>query len=676
MALRTRQDGSRTPPPDDLPAGPVNEPNTNVPPPSPPGPAPRLALLALALLFAYLALTRVLFLGLKPVQHDESMFAYYSFQIFRGQSYEFMPILHGPLLEWVTALVFRLLRDSDATMRLFPALCGVGIAAALWSLRGAVGTRAALLAVAFLAVSPTLLFFSRFIRNDVPFLFAATLMLLSLSSFGRTRSRFSLLFALLLAGVAVSIKETYVIFFFILLAFAAACALHAALTKRPLAESPVSGGVIFALRRRPITLLLGLALASLLVVAFYTSFFRYTAHWDGVWEALQYWAGEHTKHRIEGPYHFYLIHLAIYELPFLLFWIGALLHQFWTPANGAPYPPALRLLRWGWAAISLIALFVFWNVPLPAAFDAWAHMTLGLHVWMAAQLVLLVSVAAWKQVSRGRNLAAFADVWTGASLVIYSYAGEKVPWVTAHIALPMILACAIHADSLLSYFAAAPSPAARRLRWVAAPAAGLGLGWLLWLSLFVAFVNSGNPIERHTYASSHPQFHAAVREIVDEALNSPMGYDTRIAFVGEVAWPLWWYLRGFELKTPEVLPGTDPPYIILDEYAYDAAPDYLERYNWKRVRFRHYWQPRPLDWRAMRRLDLLVRPASSLATEEADLRDRARNEWLKLAKATFLRDENIQGPTRWDELGGLDAWVGRLKSEYRRPPLELPPILP
>jgi len=27
----------------------------------------------------------------------------------------------------------------------------------------------------------------------------------------------------------------------------------------------------------------------------------------------------------------------------------------------------------------------------------------------------------------------------------------------------------------------------------------------------------------------------------------------------------------------------------------------------------------------------------------------------------FLRDENIQGPTRWDELGGLDAYVGRLK---------------
>ncbi len=625
-------------------------------------------------LIVYTAVTRLMALGLKPVQHDESMFAYYSHLItLPPHQYKFLPILHGPLLEWATAGVFTLFGDSDATMRLFPALCGIGIAAAVWGMRKVVGDRAALLSVGLIALSPTLLFFSRFCRNDLPFLFTATVMLGGFVLHGRSGKAVPLFIALLAAAVAVTIKETWVIFFFIQLAFLAACTIYALIKRIPLNEAPVVGVFIRSVRTRFLTIGFAVSTGLFLIVAFYSSFFEYREHADGVIESFQYWMEEHKRHRIEGPYHFYLIHLAIYEFPFLAFWLGALVHGFWVGGTReAGWPRRMdrrEMARWCWLVISVLSLIGFWNAELPEVFDRVAHMTLGLHVWMAAQLILLVCVAGWRHLDAGRPFHAFADCWAGASFVIYSYAGEKVPWVTAHIALPLILSCALYADRAIPAWnrdVTERIAEGRRnflLSWGAAGLATVSLGWMLWLSLFLSFINSGNPIERHTYASSHPEFHLAVQQVVREAEESFEGYDSRIAFEGELAWPLWWSLRKFELKTPKVYPEIEAPWVILDEYAYNAAPEYLEAYTWQRVRFRHYWQPEPLDWRAMRRIDLILRNPDALSETDQAVRDRGRTAWLKLAKAMLLRDENIQGPTRWDELGGLDAYIGRRKPE-------------
>jgi uncharacterized protein (TIGR03663 family) len=621
------------------------------------------ALAAFGLLVAYILATRLIRLDLRPVQHDESMFAYYSYRSLVAEPYEFLPILHGPLLEWATTLVFLIAGDSNTTMRLFPALCGVGVALVLWALRGTIGSRAALLAIAFLAISPTLLFFSRFCRNDIPFLFTAILLVWNATQYARSGSRLHLIAAILCAGLAVSIKETYVIFFFILLSYAVACGIHAAIRNRPLDEVPILQGLRRALTRHWSASLFGLVLASALVVTLYTSFFHYPRHWDGVVKALIYWTAEHRSHRIDGPYHFYLIHLAIYELPFLIFWAAFLAREAWRRESSDAASRAGRLLRWGWLALSLVTLVLYWDTRLPPFFERFAHMTLGLHPWMAVQLVVVVGAASWNHVERGHYFHAFADTWTGASLVIYSYAGEKVPWVTAHIVLPMLLSAALYADDLLREWEAPDTARPGTGRWIASATAAAGLGWLVWLSLFVNFVNAGNPIERHSYAGAHPQFQTAVDRVIDEALNGPMGYDTRIAFEGELAWPMWWHLRRFDFKTPRLPESPGPSFLIADELVYRERGVMLEGYEWERVRFRHYWQPLPLDWRAMRRIDLLL-PLTNRGAESNANREHARNEWLKLLKATFLREEDVVGPTRWEHLGGLDAYVGRLKGEY------------
>src|ERR1700724_2197365 len=60
-------------------------------------------------------------LGDKAFHHDESLHAFYSWRLYDGQGYVHDPMMHGPLLFELNALVYLLLGASDFTARLVPA---------------------------------------------------------------------------------------------------------------------------------------------------------------------------------------------------------------------------------------------------------------------------------------------------------------------------------------------------------------------------------------------------------------------------------------------------------------------------------------------------------------------------------------------------------------------------
>ncbi|GEM_PF-5690025 len=787
-----------------------------------------------AALAMYVLGTRLYDLGRKPVQHDESMFAYYGYIYYKQGTYDYMPILHGPVLQLVLGGLFELVEklqseETDATMRLFPAVSGVGIVALVVLMRPALGGGAALWAALFIAVSPTLTFFSRFCRNDIPVLFAGMLVICVMWLSGRlaaavncpsgdaarspterppgpagptdypllTREHALRLGQLGLAlalpplcALAISIKETYSVFFFQLATFGLGCHIHRLVKvgrkgsgdrlrsgvitlglfalalgiefavaagvfsirfehfrdRDAYLQAAVFLGAIVAARywgaaflrpfdplrrayppappRSPAATILvgpaGVALGSVLILALFTTLFENMRHRTGVIEAIRYWAGEHQKHRIRGAYHFYLIHLALYEAPFLIFWTGCILAQMWPsgrdPADGTP-------LRWGapakvayvaWLVVSYLALVRIWNRKLPESWDDRLHVTLGLHVWMILQIALAVGITGWKHLNRGRTWNAFADYWAAGAFIAFSYAGEKVPWVTTHIALPLMISCGLYVDLILRgrFFDPRPAEAARgvaragesgprprqrrrrgrpfrspeeapgrfvavwsacaarRLKW--AVAVGLacmgvaGLGWALWLNYFVPFVNMGSAIERHTYASSHTEFRDASRFVIQEAFEKYEGYATPIAYQGQVEWPLLWVYRRFTEAYRPVPPNTRARYVIIDHTIYDANPPYKDRYEWVRTKFRMYWQPRPLDWKAMKRVALLLRSDDTLSPEQQYLKKLSREQWMKLYVAVIKRDETVQGAYRWDYLDGSDMYGGGFYAYFGR----------
>ena len=123
--------------------------------------------LAWAAILLVAVVSRFYALGARGMSHDESLHAVYSHNLFQSGSYQHDPMMHGPFLFHANALIYLLLGVSDATSRVMPALAGIGAIVMAWFYRRWIGRLGALLAGLFMLISPSLLFHSRYIRNDI-----------------------------------------------------------------------------------------------------------------------------------------------------------------------------------------------------------------------------------------------------------------------------------------------------------------------------------------------------------------------------------------------------------------------------------------------------------------------------------------------------------------------------
>lgn len=123
-------------------------------------------------------LSRFWDLGSKTLHHDESLHTYYSWELATGRGYVHDPLMHGPFLFHANALIYWLFGATDATSRYMPALFGVIVVALPWLLRGRqfLGRWGALAASFFFLISPSILYQSRYIRHDI-YTIAGTLLL-------------------------------------------------------------------------------------------------------------------------------------------------------------------------------------------------------------------------------------------------------------------------------------------------------------------------------------------------------------------------------------------------------------------------------------------------------------------------------------------------------------------
>ncbi|MEK7682324.1 MAG: flippase activity-associated protein Agl23, partial [Chloroflexota bacterium] len=139
----------------------------------PPAPLPaampllRWELVLYVALLAVAAGMRFWDLGSRAYHHDESLHAVYSWYLYVGRGYEHNPMMHGPFQFISNTLIFTLFTASDYTGRILYALFGAALVGMAFFLRPYLGRAGALCAAGLLALSPTLLYFSRFARNDI-----------------------------------------------------------------------------------------------------------------------------------------------------------------------------------------------------------------------------------------------------------------------------------------------------------------------------------------------------------------------------------------------------------------------------------------------------------------------------------------------------------------------------
>ena len=131
---------------------------------------------AYTVLLVLAILTRFVNLGARVMSHDESLHTYYSWRLETAGDFQHTPLMHGPILFHVTALMYFLFGDSDFTARIYPALLGVILVMMPILFRRWLGRWGALLASVMFLVSPLLLYYNRYIREDTPCYVAALFM--------------------------------------------------------------------------------------------------------------------------------------------------------------------------------------------------------------------------------------------------------------------------------------------------------------------------------------------------------------------------------------------------------------------------------------------------------------------------------------------------------------------
>lgn len=537
-------------------------------------------------LFAVAVFTRLYMLGERPYHHDESIHAFFSWKITQDGvgAYEYDPVYHGPFLYYTTALMFRLFGDSDFTARLSAVALGLGIVAFAWPLRRYLGRWGALAFLLLITCSPSLTYFTRFVRHDIYMAFCNLSAIYFLFRYGETRQARHLYCAG--AGLALAFctkEDMYALAPVLLVSFISMLlweVVHAADWRAALRG--VIGEVREFLGRAAVPLLTAAIIFAAIWLLLYTSMLTHPKNWNSVSRALTYWWGQHEIKRIGGPWWYYFPDFLLYD-PLIFFPALVLLLTALT-RPGAREAASTRWLSY--ATLAATVAFVASLLLAP----------------VRAPLVLLVALVFAGPTLMRRWLpdrfTRFLVIWTMGNFGFYSWAQEKVPWLLVPMLVPAALLAAMWFAQLIERRTfARPGPA------LALSACGALVLWTLVASnyLYDAPRPDEDAAKRHAellaYVQSTYDIHKVMNRI--ETIGNTLGTktQTRLAVSGNATWPLSWYLRHYPVNWSADVRSVDTPVVVVDREA-GAAIDKAIGDAYEKVPFqiRGWWEP---DWKKL-----------------------------------------------------------------------------
>ena len=512
----------------------------------------RWSALALLLALAGALALRVPQLAARPLHNDEAINATKLAALWEKGEYHYDPDeYHGPTLYyfslpflWLSSAInsdgragspLPAARDSkssgahgvasptfsDSQLRLVTVAFGVGLILLLLLVADGLGPVATAGAAIFLAVSPAMVFYSRYFIHEMLLVFFT---LLTLAAGWRyTQSRHAGWAALTGAGV----------------------------------------GLMFATKE---TFVLTLAAMAFALGA--------TWFWNN-WQARRLGGAAASAPRsgwMPAPRHALLALVVMGGVWLVLF------SSFFTNANGLvdsvkTYLPWLQ--RAGGASPHIHP----WNFYLERL--VWFHPPKS-PIWSEALILLLAVVGGGvafcnNPALRGQpTLARFLTFYTLALTAIYTLISYKTPWCLLNFWLGMILLAGIGAAALVRLC----QPAIVKLLLIAALAVGvMHLGAQAWRA---AVSQAANPRNPYVYAQTTDGCRQLVARVEAVARVAPVGLETVVKVIApESYWPLPWYLRAFKrVGWWENMP--DDPYapIILVSAKLDALLDEKSNKAW------------------------------------------------------------------------------------------------
>jgi uncharacterized protein (TIGR03663 family) len=622
------------------------------------------------------AILRFWGLGDKPLHHDESLHAYYALQLLNNLAhwswciqpppqdptyacYTYNPLLHGPFQFHAIALVYWIAQHLGAadngvnttTVRIAAATLGTLMVGLPYFLRDYLGKWGAWLASFLLAVSPTLVYFSRFAREDIYFAFFTLVMVVGVARYVRDRKMRWLVVAAAGFSFAYATKESIFLMILTFGCFLGALAAWELGLKFPLRARrgdqdapnpllPQTFAPIFTLVYFIIA-----AIAGKFLLSWIDALAKIIVGPDGnpTPQANQYVAN--------------LKQVTVDLIP----WLGIALGVFvlillFREMSGKQPPPGRRGLakyvdpqkqplldsivtmpwtHWFFAfmvacTIFLVLFTVVFTNPAGGIGDGiWQ----GLYYWIQQQQVArgnqpwyyyLMVIPLYEQlgavfgiagilrcIARPTRFRLFLVYWFVTNLFLYSWAAEKMPWLTIHITIPLMLLAAIGVEPIVKtsvdfvkqFFARKPvaqlasdgmlqpgyPPQRRRVGGFAGGAALLGFACAALLLVptlhnmyEVSYVDAANgPHEMLVYVQTTTDVNTVMQK-VDELDQKFYGghHQMPIALTTDATWPFAWYVRDypnvcFDYPTgcpswsknlPVIITGGDNPYGMEEQY--------------------------------------------------------------------------------------------------------------
>ena len=156
----------------------------------------------------------------RTMHYDEAIHLHYAWRLANsassllgwpwifGTDYVHSAWMHGPFQIEMTAVILQIFGDTDFTARLGYALFGTALVALPYFLRDHIGRQGAILAAVMLALSPVLLYFSRFGRNDIIMMFWAVALFTLMWRYLHGGRRLNLYVASAILALMFASKET------------------------------------------------------------------------------------------------------------------------------------------------------------------------------------------------------------------------------------------------------------------------------------------------------------------------------------------------------------------------------------------------------------------------------------------------------------------------------------
>ncbi|MCF8058578.1 MAG: TIGR03663 family protein [Bacteriovoracaceae bacterium] len=461
---------------------------------------------------------------IRPIHHDESLHGMYSLYYLENpliNFYKYDPLLHGPMLYHTVPWFFWLFEVSKFSLRLPAVMIGTLLLVLPLFLKRFLSKGMIYFLMILLSLSPTLTYWSRFIRHDSFVLLGIFIMICGYLI--PVKPLKAILLGLGLAFQFCAKENSFIHLTFILVYIFYEfifCKFFQPTFKT------IASSISQYMKDHPLASLLGVGVFITTFLHYYTAGFIY---WDGALDGLYrksivYWFEQHHQERIPGPFSF----------PFL---INSFFESWWLPALTLHLYVFYKRQTWVVGSIFIFSIIVsglthfFYDEPLIRTIASnLLKCKIPLDLYLFFPLIAHAIISTSLYIFENKRAKAFTAFLFFSSFFTYCFLGEKVPWLAIYPLLTGIIFYSFEFD--------------RTFHWPIIPVVLLIFIHAGYTNYWANFKSPGAPENLLTQVHTTDAFENSMIEIRSQMESFEQGKGPLFLVYKGETWPTTWYLHG------------------------------------------------------------------------------------------------------------------------------------